>query len=97
LKKGQTLEKVSLFGAHFSCEWDGQPNFKFNIDAEVFFIYRRIFRKPDLFGPLAIFDTTPIGRFLRASRSVRGRIKHKSAGIWVPVNGYTFHRASCEI
>jgi hypothetical protein len=63
LEKGETLEKVLLFGAHFSCEWNERLDFKFNIDLEVLFIYRRIPRKPDFLGWLAIFDTTPIGRF----------------------------------
>jgi hypothetical protein len=51
LKKGQALEKVLLFfGAHFSCERDGQPNFKFDTDLGVRFIYRLISRKLDLLG-----------------------------------------------
>jgi hypothetical protein len=55
--------KVSLFGAHFSCEQDGQPNYKFDIDSEVLLIYRLILREPDFLGRLVIFDTIPIGRF----------------------------------
>jgi hypothetical protein len=58
------LWKVSLFfGPHFSCEQDGQPNFKFDIDSEVLSIYRLIPRKTNFLGCLTIFDTTPICRF----------------------------------
>jgi hypothetical protein len=91
------LEKFHFFGAHFSCEQDGQPKFKFDTDSEVLFIYRLIPRKPDLFGRLAIFATTPIGRILRASWSVHGCIQHKCAGVWISVNRYALHCVACEI
>jgi hypothetical protein len=58
-KKGQTLEKVTFSGAHFPCERNGQPNFKFYMDSEVLFIYRLIPRKFDLMGRLAAFSTLP--------------------------------------
>jgi hypothetical protein len=64
LEKVSPLKKSHFFGSHFSCERDGQPNFKFNIDSKVLFIYRLVPRKPDLFGLPAIFDITPIGRIL---------------------------------
>jgi hypothetical protein len=57
------LEKSHFLGAHFSCERDERSNFKFDVDLEVSFIYRRIPRKPDLLGWLANFDATPISRF----------------------------------
>jgi hypothetical protein len=64
LKKGQTLWKNAyFFGAHFSCDRDGWPNFKLYIDSEVLFIYRLMPRKTECLKWLAIFDTTPIGRF----------------------------------
>jgi hypothetical protein len=51
LKKGQILEKsLTSFVAHFSCERDGQPNFKFGMNLEVLFIYRLISRKSDFLG-----------------------------------------------
>jgi hypothetical protein len=64
LKKRQTLEKVSLFGAYFSCERDEQPNFKFDIDWYVLPIYRLIPRKPDFLGRLAICDNFQLVAFL---------------------------------
>jgi hypothetical protein len=56
-------KSLDFFNAHFSCERDERPNFKFDTDSKVFFIYRLIPRKPDFLGWLASFDTTPIGRF----------------------------------
>jgi hypothetical protein len=56
-------EKPHFFASHFSCEQNGQPNFKFDIYSEVLFIYRLIPKEPDFLGCLAIFDTTPINRF----------------------------------
>jgi hypothetical protein len=90
-------KSLTFFGSHFSCEQDGHPNFKLNIDSEVLSTYRLISRKPNILRPHVIFDTTPIGRFFRAPRSVHGRIKHKGAGIWVPIDRYVLHRAACQI
>jgi hypothetical protein len=56
---------------------DERPNFKFGTDSEVLFIYRLIPRKSDFLRWLAIFDTTPISRFLGASRGIHGRIQHQ--------------------
>jgi hypothetical protein len=75
----ERIEKSHFFGAHFSCEQDGEPNFKFDIDLQVLFIYRLIPREPDFLERVAIFDTTPIGRFRRASRSVHGRSQRTRA------------------
>jgi hypothetical protein len=77
LRKDRPWKKYFFFRANFSCEQDGQPNFKFNVVAEVLFIYRLIPRKPDLFGRYAILDTIPIGRILRVSWSVHGRTQQK--------------------
>jgi hypothetical protein len=43
-------KKSHFLGAHFSCKWDEQTNFKFEKDSEVLFIYRLIPRKPDFLG-----------------------------------------------
>jgi hypothetical protein len=67
------------------------------MNLEVLFIYRLIPRKPNFLGWLAIFDTTPIGRFWGASRSVHGRIQLQNACFWVSVNRYALHRVSCKI
>jgi hypothetical protein len=95
-RKDRPWKKSHFFEAHFSCERNGQPNFKFDIDSEVLFIYRLIPRKPTLFGRIAIFYTTPIVRFLRASRSVHGRIQRKGADVWASVNRYALHHAACK-
>jgi hypothetical protein len=63
LEKGQILEKSHFFGAHSSYEWDGQPNFKFNIDVETLLIYRLILRKLNFLGWLATFDTLHLVAF----------------------------------
>jgi hypothetical protein len=62
-RKDRPCKKSHFFGPHFSCEWDERLNFKFDTDSEVLFIYRLIPRKPDFLGWLAIFYTTPVGRF----------------------------------
>jgi hypothetical protein len=95
--KGQTLKKSHFSGVHFSCERDGQPNFKFDINSEVALMYRLMPRKPHFLGLLAIFDTTPIGRFFKASRSVHSRIQHKGAGVWVSLDRHSLHCAACKI
>jgi hypothetical protein len=97
LKKGQTFEKVSLFGSPFFCEQDGLPNFKFDIDSEVLFLYRQIPRKPDFLGWLAIFGTTPVGHFLGASRRVHGCIQHRKVDILVSFDRYALHSLACKI
>jgi hypothetical protein len=88
--------KVSLFGAYFSCEQDGEPKFKFDIDSEVLFIYRLIPRNPDFLERLVIFEATPIGRFLGASRSVHDRIQHKRACFSVSFDRCALHSAACK-
>jgi hypothetical protein len=65
-RKERSLKKFHFFRARFSRERHGQPNFKFDIDSEVCFIYRLIPRKPDFLGWLLLFDTTPIGRIVWA-------------------------------
>jgi hypothetical protein len=59
LKKSNSLKKMDVkssqfkfhfFGVHFSCERDERPNFKFDKESEVLFIYRRIPRKPNFLG-----------------------------------------------
>jgi hypothetical protein len=54
-RKDRPWKKFYFFGARFSCEWDGRPNFKFDADSEALFIYRLIPREPDLVGWLANF------------------------------------------
>jgi hypothetical protein len=90
-------KSITFFGAHFSCEQDGQPYFKFDIVSEVLFIYRLIPRKFDFLGWLAAFCSTPINRFLWASGSAPGRIQHKNVCFYVSVNRYALHRVACKI
>jgi hypothetical protein len=98
LKEGQALEKVSVFfGAHFSCERDGHPTFKFYIDSEVLLIYRLIPRKFDFLEWLAALGTTTVNRFLGAPRSVHGSIQPKSACFWVSVKRNALDCVACEI
>jgi hypothetical protein len=96
-RKDRPWKRSYFFVAYFFYERDGQPNFRFDIDSKVLFIYRLIPRKPNFFGRLAIFYTTPIGRFFGASRSVHGRIQHKGAVTWVSGDRYALHRGTCKI
>jgi hypothetical protein len=45
----------------------------------VLFVYQLIPRKSGFRESIVFFDTTPISRFLRASFSVHGGIRHESA------------------
>jgi hypothetical protein len=63
----------------------------------MFFIYRLIPRMLDFLGWLDALGTEPISRFLGASRSAHGRIKHKSACFWVSVGRYALHCIACKI
>jgi hypothetical protein len=49
-QKGPTLKKFYFFRVLFSCERHRQPNFKFDMDSEVLFIYRLMPRRPDFLG-----------------------------------------------
>jgi hypothetical protein len=87
LNDDNSLGKSHTFlGLNFSSEQDRQPTIKFNIDPEVFFIYRLIPRKSSFLDLIVFFDTTPISRFLGASFSVHDSIQCKSACFWVPVD-----------
>jgi hypothetical protein len=57
------LEKVSLFGSHFSWERYGQSILNFDIDSKVSYSYRLIPRKLNFFGWLAVFGITSASRF----------------------------------
>jgi hypothetical protein len=95
LKKVQ--KSLTFFGSHFSCEENGQTNFKFVIELEVLFIYRLIPRETDCPGWLTAFATTPVSRFLGASRSFLGRTQRKSTCLWVSVDRYALHRVDFRI
>jgi hypothetical protein len=56
-----------------------------------------ILRKFDFLEWLAAFGTTPVSRFLGASRSVHRRIQHTNACFWVSVNTCALNRVACEI
>jgi hypothetical protein len=88
-------KKSHFFEPHFFCERDGHTNFKLNMDSEVLFTYRLIPRKPNILGPLAIFDITPIGGILGASWSIRACIQHKSTCFWVSGDRYALYRVAC--
>jgi hypothetical protein len=80
------LEKVLLIlELIFSCERDGQPNFKFDVDSKVLFIYRLIPRKFDFLTMFAALGATPTSSFLGASRNVPSRIQYN---IEMFVSGY---------
>jgi hypothetical protein len=98
LNKGHTLGKSHFFGAHFSCERDGQPNFKFDMNSEMRYLYRLIPRKFDFIGWLAAFSTYHSGQSLFGSFSERSRPhKTKSACVWVSIDRYTLYRVACKI
>jgi hypothetical protein len=76
-------KKSHFFEGHFSCERDGQPTFKFEIDSEVLFTYRWLSRKLDFLGWLDIFYTTPIGRFWSFSESSRPHTTSKCLSLGI--------------
>jgi hypothetical protein len=97
VETGQTMPLERNFGSHFSCGWDRQPTFKFDINLEVLFIYRLIPRNPGFLWSSAEFDSTPISRFFKAFCSSHGCILHKHAPFFVSFDIYALHCAACEI
>jgi hypothetical protein len=90
-------KKSYFFGAHFPCEWDERPNFKFGIDLEVLFIYQLIPRKPDFLEWPAIWIPLQLFAFWGGSRGVHGHINHQNACFWVSFDRYALHCVACKI
>jgi hypothetical protein len=99
LKKGQTIpfEKVSHFRFKFSCKRNRQPTIEFDVDLDVLVIYRRAPRTHNFIESIGFFDTTLISRYLEASFSVHGVIRHKRACFWVSFDRYVLYCGACKI
>jgi hypothetical protein len=99
LKKGQDfLGKSFIFLASlFSPELNRQPNFKFNMDLDVPFIFRLIQCAPGFLGYIDNFQAAPTSRFFTANSSAHSPIEHKSACFLVPFDRRALHCVACQI